>query len=688
MHQTSNLLTKKVAVFSVFLTLILFANTIAASTPEKIGSWDNVTGFAINSKENYIVLSITIIGKNQLFESSLINGQWTELKAIDAINTNYGDGFDISGPSLSFDGNLLLFQADFPDTKGGFDIYCSEKDGNTWGAPKNLGSSVNTAANEMHPSITPGLDRLFFSRDKGEIEFKKPKDTPNCQMLFFSVKDPKGLWEVAVPLHEQINRGCEHSGRIAIDGRSLYFSSVDPITYKEGYNVYFTQEILKDNWLIPQKVLEAVPDETKILPQFVNGNIYYLKRTVVKKQPIGSIFKIAAPENTIPFKTITTKGKIVSQADKKPIEAELTVFDPTTLKILGVFKSDKTSGEYELPLLDGKNYIVDIRKQGYSFASFQLDYRQDEKVLSPQKTELFQNIELVLSVYDNEIFRPLEAEVFAESTTDKGKKFDGKMISPGTFSFTIPMGEMYTITAKANWFDQNTFEFNLNGDIVFSKFERYLPLSPRKKPFEIKISDKDTEEGVVAEVMITNLNREETIFFSAQDVKDGKITAMLREGDQYEFTIRGAQGYSFHNQVVDFAKEDTRSLNAELVSLKAQTSIRLNNINFGSNSAELSAESFPELNRVVQLIKDNPNIVIEIAAHTDNVGSPSYNLILSEKRAQSVVNYLFDNAVPTERLVAKGYGLNKPMVPNTSDENKALNRRVEFNIVDILTDAK
>jgi outer membrane protein OmpA-like peptidoglycan-associated protein len=507
-------------------------------------------------------------------------------------------------------------------------------------------------------------------------------------MLFSSVKDPKGQWGSAIPLHEQINRDCEHACKVAIDGRSLYFSSVDPVTYKEGYNIYFTQEILKDNWLIPKKISEVVPDETKILPQFVNGNIYYLKRTVIKKQPFGSIFKIAAPENALPFKVITTKGKILSQADKKPLEAELTVFDPTTLKILGVFKSDKTSGEYELPLLDGKNYIVDIRKQGYSFASFQLDYRQEEKVLSPEKTELFQNIELVLSVYDNEIFRPLEAEVLAESTTDKGKKFEGKMISPGSFSFTIPMGEAYKITAKANWFDENTFEFNLNGDIVFSKFERFLPLSPRKKPFEIKISDKDTEEGLVAEVMITNLNREETIFFSAQDVKDGKITAMLREGDQYEFTIRGAQGYSFHNQVVDFAKEDTRSLSAELVSLKAKTSIRLNNINFGSNSAELSAESFPELNRVVQLIKDNPNIVIEIAAHTDNVGSPSYNLILSEKRAQSVVNYLLDNAVSTERLVAKGYGLRKPMVPNTSDENKALNRRVEFNILDILSDAQ
>jgi outer membrane protein OmpA-like peptidoglycan-associated protein len=134
---------------------------------------------------------------------------------------------------------------------------------------------------------------------------------------------------------------------------------------------------------------------------------------------------------------------------------------------------------------------------------------------------------------------------------------------------------------------------------------------------------------------------------------------------------------------VDLAKQETSTLTAELVSLKAQTSIRLNNINFGSNSADLTSESFPELNRVVQLIKDNPSIVIEIAAHTDNVGSGSYNMVLSEKRAQSVVNYLLDNSVTPERLVAKGYGLKSPMVPNTSDENRALNRRVEFKILEI-----
>jgi outer membrane protein OmpA-like peptidoglycan-associated protein len=670
------------------LSLICILNVYVkgASFPEKVGPWENISGFTINTTEDYMVLSITIIGRNQLFETTLKDGVWSEPVPIESINVHHGQGFEISGPTLNYNGKLLLFHANFPNSKGGLDLYYSEREAEGWGAPKNLGPPINTSADELYPSLSPGEDRLFFTREKLAPEVKKPKDSPNCQSLFMALKNPQGKWGEPSVLHEQINRGCEHGARIGIDGKTLYYSAVDIANPKVGYNPYFTQEVLQDSWLLPVKIDVATTEESAILPQYVNGKIYYLKKSIVKRLPVNSIYKVDIPENYFPLKTITARGMVIGQANKKPIETELTVFDPTTLKVLGVYKSDKQTGIYEMPLLDGKNYIVDIRKAGYSFASFMVDLRHEEKIMGPQTIDLFQNIELSLSVYDNEIFRPLDATVVAESLSGNGQKFEGKKVDEGIYTFSIPMGQKYRIKAEASKFDENSFEFDLNGDIIFSRFERNLPLIPRKKAFEIIISDKDTEEGLMAEVIITNLNREETIFFSAQDVKDGKITAMLREGDQYEFTIRGAQGYSFHNQVVDLAKQETSTLTAELVSLKAQTSIRLNNINFGSNSADLTSESFPELNRVVQLIKDNPAIVIEIAAHTDNVGSGSYNMVLSEKRAQSVVNYLLDNSVAPNRLVAKGYGLKSPMVPNTSDENRALNRRVEFKILEILSE--
>lgn len=72
---------------------------------------------------------------------------------------------------------------------------------------------------------------------------------------------------------------------------------------------------------------------------------------------------------------------------------------------------------------------------------------------------------------------------------------------------------------------------------------------------------------------------------------------------------------------------------------------------------------------------------IEVSGHTDNVGNKSYNQELSQKRAQSVVNYLTENGISKCRLIAKGYGMDKPVADNETEEGRAENRRVEFTIL-------
>ncbi len=124
-------------------------------------------------------------------------------------------------------------------------------------------------------------------------------------------------------------------------------------------------------------------------------------------------------------------------------------------------------------------------------------------------------------------------------------------------------------------------------------------------------------------------------------------------------------------------------LDVKLTPLTAKTKIRLKNITFETNSAELNASSYEELNRAVKLMQDNPEIRIEISAHTDNVGSDSYNRRLSNKRAQSVVDYIVDEKIAIRKLIPKGYGESVPLVPNDTEANRAQNRRVELKIVEI-----
>jgi OOP family OmpA-OmpF porin len=102
-------------------------------------------------------------------------------------------------------------------------------------------------------------------------------------------------------------------------------------------------------------------------------------------------------------------------------------------------------------------------------------------------------------------------------------------------------------------------------------------------------------------------------------------------------------------------------------------------IQFEFNKATIKGDiSFKILDEIVQILKDNPKINLEVQGHTDNVGSATYNERLSQSRADSVRAYLVGHGTDPARLVSKGYGLTKPLVPNTTDANRGLNRRVQF----------
>ena len=93
-------------------------------------------------------------------------------------------------------------------------------------------------------------------------------------------------------------------------------------------------------------------------------------------------------------------------------------------------------------------------------------------------------------------------------------------------------------------------------------------------------------------------------------------------------------------------------------------------------------DSYPELARLVLLLNDVPSLKIEISGHTDNIGAVSFNELLSQRRADAVVNYLVEKGVSIERLSARGYGQTNPVDSNDTPESRASNRRTEFEIIE------
>lgn len=118
-----------------------------------------------------------------------------------------------------------------------------------------------------------------------------------------------------------------------------------------------------------------------------------------------------------------------------------------------------------------------------------------------------------------------------------------------------------------------------------------------------------------------------------------------------------------------------------LVPIEIGQVVRLNNVFFDFDKWDLRPESYIELNRVVQLLTENPVIEIEMSAHTDSRGTDEYNFKLSDNRARSVMEYIISKGIANTRITSHGYGETKPVATNDTDEGRQLNRRVEFKIL-------
>lgn len=112
------------------------------------------------------------------------------------------------------------------------------------------------------------------------------------------------------------------------------------------------------------------------------------------------------------------------------------------------------------------------------------------------------------------------------------------------------------------------------------------------------------------------------------------------------------------------------------------TRVRLDNVQFAFDRAELLPGYEKELDKLVDLMTDFPFLRVEIEGHTDDQGSDDYNLKLSDARAKAVVDYLLKKKVEKERLSWKGYGESRPLAPNDGEANRAINRRVEFRVIE------
>jgi outer membrane protein OmpA-like peptidoglycan-associated protein len=205
-----------------------------------------------------------------------------------------------------------------------------------------------------------------------------------------------------------------------------------------------------------------------------------------------------------------------------------------------------------------------------------------------------------------------------------------------------------------------------------------LPQQPLMVTLSGKVTDKTSGTPVDAVIHFTN-PAGKTIDVLA---KGGNYSTRLNNNETYKVKV---ESFGYQDLLTDVSISEPVSEYATrdftIAMLEEGQAMVLNNIYFKVASAELLQESVPELEKIEAFMKNNPTIAVEIAGHTSSEGNDDYNLKLSQDRANAIKSWLTGKGISEKRIKTVGYGKNKPVADNSTEDGRKLNRRVEFRII-------
>ena len=211
------------------------------------------------------------------------------------------------------------------------------------------------------------------------------------------------------------------------------------------------------------------------------------------------------------------------------------------------------------------------------------------------------------------------------------------------------------------------------------------------------VLDKETEKPLIANIRVSDVDTKKMVGFYTS-ATDGRFTAIIPQKASFALltgtkdylasydsvTIPEIEGY-YEKNITIYLEPGEDDVVVSIDSVKEEPKVGekfvLDNIYFDFDKATLRASAKEELNKIYDIMKKYENIKIEVGAHTDAWGSESYNMNLSQRRAQSVVDYLTSKGIKGGRLIDKAYGESQPVVPSNRPENNQKNRRIEFKII-------
>ncbi|HET8855090.1 MAG TPA: OmpA family protein [Salinimicrobium sp.] len=521
-----------------------------------------------------------------------------------------------------------------------------------------MGKQVNSPYDELNPVFTPDGNSLFFTRRRHPENTGGRKDPGD---IWLSKKDDAGNWAPAVNAGENLNNGYFNSvAGFSPDGNTIYLQHH---YFKKGLRPS-TQGLsfatkTNDGWSDPRELkIENFLNESQHQSTSISADGKVMIFAIDSYGSYGyEDLYVGFRNSDGSWTTPKNLGGIINTDHQ-----EMTPYigrDNMTLYFASsghnsmgsrdIFVSKRLDNSWRV--WSKPENLKAINSEGIEL-SFIIDPEQKlAYFISTQNSDGYGDINKIAL---NPEFQPVDTASLANM----------ELVEPDTVIIISQNDTVVDIQTEPEIVKEEVSEmetFKISG----------------------RIYNQKSEEPINAKVSLIPIVKNQDYEPLAIQVESGNYSFEIDKGIQYKLKV-SAEGFLAVEQKIDESKvfEGALEQNFYLTPLEEGATFQIDNVLFERGTASLVDSSYLELDKVVEMMTENPELKIEIGGHTDNQGDARLNLRLSEQRVGTVVNYLIEKGIEKNRIVGKGYGGTKPIASNRSENTRKLNRRVEFTILE------
>lgn len=506
-----------------------------------------------------------------------------------------------------------------------------------------------------------GMD-IWYARRKGDYKYRKAE---NVGSLINTPKDEIGAY-------------------VSPEGRTLYFAS-DGHEGFGGFDIYKCERQPDGTWGEPINMgypINTAANEMYYIPTSDSTKAFMASD---RDGGLGGLdLYVVRKDTRIPFEVW---GEVRDADNGNLLPARVSMIDLEAGRALFTVDADSLSGEYYLPMEDVGAYALQVSVDGYVSVTDTLEM----PTLRHSKMRRDYSLERLLHPYtiwgnvrDKDSGEALEARVAFWSDSDS-LELVGAYTEAATGYYSITLADKVNGELRVSAEDYHSAAHPLTA-LAMKGDNGELNIDLESSRLQYVHSGRVTEEGsdkaVAAHMAVYAAGSQDPVVVVQADSVSGRFSMALDHTGPFLLELN-AEGYFFLNRPLSFDTDSTLLVrNYSMQPMEKGARIVVENILFNTGKATLRTESYTELNKLARLLNENPSVRIEVSGHTDNVGSAAVNNRLSGARAQSVKSYLEMQGVAADRMESAGYGFDRPIAPNDTEEGRAANRRVEIEVID------